>query len=166
MRKRKKQTAESHECTEGHELIARYMGGDSDDELTRALLLHAQSCRKCAGLLRSLKRLVHYCQLEPNCEMPVTVRKDLWATIRRDLSGQDAECGECTRLHELIAEYAGGELDEKPTRELMRHLQSCPKCARLLRSLRQLDRIIKELRPVPEIPKRVHNSLWIRVRQL
>lgn len=166
MKKPKKQTAEGHECTESHELIAQYMGGGADDELTCALLLHAQSCKKCARLLRSLKRLVHYCQLEPNCEMPVTVRKELWVTIRRDLTGRDVESGECTKLHGLIAQYAGGELDEKPTRQLLRHLQSCPKCARLLRSLRRLDRILKELRPVPELPERVRNSLWIRVRQL
>ena len=85
MKKRKKQTGECHDCGEVKELIAQYMGGDEDDELARALLLHAQSCANCATLLRSLKRLVHYCSLEPNCEMPVTVRRELWVTIRREL---------------------------------------------------------------------------------
>ena len=85
MMKRKKQTTECHDCGEVRELIAQYMGGDEDNELARALLLHAQSCTDCARLLHSLKRLVDYCHLEPNCEMPVTVRRELWVMIRREL---------------------------------------------------------------------------------
>ena len=85
MKKRKKQTGECHDCGEVQKLIAEYMGGDEDDELARALLLHAQSCTNCATILRSLKRLVHYCSLEPNCEMPAAVRRELWVTIRREI---------------------------------------------------------------------------------
>jgi len=85
MKKRKKQTGECRDCTEAKELIARYLSGDEDEELARNVLLHAQTCSECATLLRSLKRLVHYCSLEPNCEMPVTVRRELWVTIRREL---------------------------------------------------------------------------------
>ena len=85
MKKQKKQPVECHECDEVQELIAQYMGGDEDEELARALLLHAQSCVNCASLLRSLKRLVDYCHLEPNCEMPVAVRRELWVTIRREI---------------------------------------------------------------------------------
>jgi hypothetical protein len=73
MKKRKKQTGECHDCTEAKELIAR------------KVLLHAQSCTECATLLRSLKRLVHYCSLEPTCDMPTTVRRELWVTIRREI---------------------------------------------------------------------------------
>ncbi len=85
MKKRKKRTDECRDCEEVKELIARYVGGDEDEELARKVLVHAQSCSQCATLLRSLKRLVHYCSLEPNCEMPVTVRRELWVTIRREL---------------------------------------------------------------------------------
>jgi hypothetical protein len=85
MKKRKKQTGECHDCGEARELIARYMGGDEDGDLARELLLHAQTCTECATLLRSLKRLVHYCSLEPTCEMPVTVRRELWISIRREI---------------------------------------------------------------------------------
>jgi hypothetical protein len=85
MKKRKKQTGECHDCTEAKELIARYVSGDEDEELARKVLLHAQTCSECATLLRSLKRLVHYCSLEPTCEMPVTVRRELWVTIRREI---------------------------------------------------------------------------------
>jgi len=85
MKKRKKQTGECHDCDEARELIARYMGGDEDEDLAREMLLHAQTCADCATLLRSLRRLVDYCRLEPNCEMPVTVRRELWVTIRREI---------------------------------------------------------------------------------
>lgn len=85
MKKRKKQTGECHDCGEVKELIARYVGGEEDQELARQVLLHAQTCAECATLLRSLKRLVHYCSLEPNCEMPVAVRRELWVTIRREI---------------------------------------------------------------------------------
>ena len=83
--KKKKHTGECHDCTEAKELIARYVGGDEDDELARRVLLHAQTCPECATLLRSLKRLVHYCSLEPNCDMPVAVRRELWVSIRREI---------------------------------------------------------------------------------
>jgi anti-sigma factor RsiW len=85
MKKRKKQPVDCSDCAEVEKLIAEYMDGEADAELASALLLHAQSCAHCAALLRSLKRLVHYCSLEPNCEMPVAVRKELWVTIRREL---------------------------------------------------------------------------------
>jgi hypothetical protein len=85
MKKRKKQTGECRDCTEAKKLIARYVGGDEDEELARKVLLHAQTCAECATLLRSLKRLVHYCSLEPNCDMPVAVRRELWVTIRREI---------------------------------------------------------------------------------
>jgi hypothetical protein len=85
MKKRKKQTGECRDCIEAKELIAKYVGGDEDEELARKVLLHAQTCGECATLLRSLKRLVHYCSLEPTCEMPVTVRRELWVTIQREI---------------------------------------------------------------------------------
>ncbi len=85
MKKPKRRTTECHECEEVYELIAEYMGGEADDELTRALLLHAQSCANCARLLRSLKRLVHSLHLEPNCELPVAVREELWVIIRKEM---------------------------------------------------------------------------------
>jgi hypothetical protein len=85
MKKRKKKPGECHDCGEVKELIARYVGGDEDEELARKVLLHAQTCTECATLLRSLKRLVHYCSLEPTCEMPTTVRRELWVTIRREI---------------------------------------------------------------------------------
>jgi hypothetical protein len=168
MKKRKKKPDTRHECDEGREMIARYMRGDEDGGLTRKLLLHAQTCTECATLLRSLKRLVHYCSIEPNCDMPVTVRRELWVTIRRDATAGDAECRECTELHESIAGYACGELDEEATHELIRHLQSCPQCARLLRGMRWLDRVIRELRPIPDmpdVPDHVHNVLWETLRR-
>jgi hypothetical protein len=85
MKKQKKHAGECHDCGEAKELIARYVGGEEDEELARQVLLHAQTCGDCAALLRSLKRLVHYCHLEPNCEMPVAVRRELWVTIRREI---------------------------------------------------------------------------------
>lgn len=85
MKKRKKPGGECHDCGEARELIARYVNGDEDEELARQVLLHAQSCPECAGLLRSLKRLVHYCRLEPTCDMPGAVRKELWISIRREI---------------------------------------------------------------------------------
>jgi len=85
MKKPKKQTADCHDCGEVEELIARYVGGDEDEELAREVLLHAQTCGECAHLLRSLKRLVHHLSLEPNCEMPAAVRRELWITIRREI---------------------------------------------------------------------------------
>ena len=91
MKKRKKQTGECRDCGEAKELIARFVGGDEDDELARKVLLHAQSCSECATLLRSLKRLVHYCSLEPTCDMPVTVRRELWVTIRREIRTRRCE---------------------------------------------------------------------------
>jgi hypothetical protein len=85
MNERIEPSTECTECVELLEMMAQFIDGEADEELRRDLILHAQSCRDCARLLRSLQRLVHYCHLEPNCEMPVTVRRELWVTIRREL---------------------------------------------------------------------------------
>jgi anti-sigma factor RsiW len=73
------------ECEELLQMIAEYVDGEADEELRRELLLHAQTCGDCARLLRSFQRLVHYCHLEPNCEMPARVRHELWITIRQEI---------------------------------------------------------------------------------
>jgi hypothetical protein len=112
VKKRKKTTEKSHECTKGHELIAWYLRGGADDEQTRALLLHAQSCTNCARLLRREKR-------------------------KTKLNKRH----ECTTGRELVAEYLSGKADEERARELLQHAQSCTSCAELLRNLNKLIHI-------------------------
>lgn len=73
------------ECAELLEQLAGYLDGELSPEVQHDLLLHAQECAHCARLVRSLRRLVDYCRLEPNCEMPPAVRTELWITIRREL---------------------------------------------------------------------------------
>jgi hypothetical protein len=77
---------ECRECEELLEMIAAFVDGEADTELRRELLLHAQTCTDCARLLRSFQRLVHYCHIEPNCEMPANVRRELWITIRQEIA--------------------------------------------------------------------------------
>jgi anti-sigma factor RsiW len=76
---------ECAECEELLEHMAQYLDGELTEELRRELVLHAQSCRNCAHLLRTMERLVAMCQLEPNCEMPEAIRQELWVTIRAEL---------------------------------------------------------------------------------
>ena len=73
------------ECVELLQMMAQFVEGEADEELRRDLLVHAQSCGDCARILRTLQRLVHYCHIEPNCEMPASVRHELWVTIRQEL---------------------------------------------------------------------------------
>jgi anti-sigma factor RsiW len=73
------------DCQELVEWVAEYLEGEMDPETQRQLLVHVQTCRRCAEMLRSMKRLVNYCQLEPNCEVPRTVHQELWVSIRREI---------------------------------------------------------------------------------
>ena len=155
MKKRKKQTGECHDCGEARELIARYMGGDEDERLARKVLLHAQTCTECAALLRNLDRLVHFCSLEPTREMPMTGR--------RELRKEDVECRECTEAGGLISERLCGELDHESTKRLILHAQSCPNCARLLRTLMRLVHTL-QMEPPIEMPPAVRSELWVKIR--
>lgn len=73
------------ECEELLQHIAQYLDGELSEELRRDVVEHAQTCRRCAHLLRTLQRLVRCCQAEPSCEMPDIVRQELWVTIRTEL---------------------------------------------------------------------------------
>lgn len=73
------------ECEELLELLNGFLDGELDDELRHELMLHAQSCNNCARLLYSLRRLVAHCRTEPSCDMPASVRQQLWLAIRREI---------------------------------------------------------------------------------
>jgi hypothetical protein len=79
------------ECEQLAELLAGYLDGELTAEVRQDLLVHAQDCENCSRLLHSLRRLVARCRVEPNCEMPVTVRRELWVTIRREISYEEPD---------------------------------------------------------------------------
>ncbi len=70
-------------CAELSEWVCFYVEGEVSAEVRQQILLHIQTCRSCARLVRSLKRTVHYCQIEPGCEVPETAHHRLWQMLRR-----------------------------------------------------------------------------------
>ncbi|MBM3322550.1 zf-HC2 domain-containing protein [candidate division WOR-3 bacterium] len=84
---------ECRECQELLETISEYLEGELTDEMRRDLLVHAQSCSRCAALLHSLRRLVGYCRVEPGEEIPAYVRQQLWVTIRQEIYSEDDSAG-------------------------------------------------------------------------
>lgn len=165
MKKRKKTTKKSHECTKGHELIAEYILGEADTELTSdELRLHAKSCTNCKRLLlrleplvlRSLEPHVLFC-LRPNREKP-RERKELFAAIRRELPERVPACRECTEALGLIAAWASGDPNDGFPIELLLHILSCPDCDWLLPTVMRLVNT-HALVPHIEMPLSVHLTL-------
>ncbi|MEO0069737.1 MAG: zf-HC2 domain-containing protein [candidate division WOR-3 bacterium] len=72
---------EKCECAELKEWIALYIEGEASGEIRQQLLLHIQSCGMCARFVRSLKRVVHYCQIEPGWDVPQRAHERLWQAI-------------------------------------------------------------------------------------
>jgi len=157
VKKRKKSTNKSHECTKGHELIAEHLGGEADREPTRELLLHAQVCKNCARLLRSLRPLVLFCLGESDSETPGEP-KVLFSAIRRELPKPDPGRRECTEVHVLIAECVCGEPNGGFPPALLRHLLSCPHCDWLMPTLVRVVRTHTLVSPI-DMPDSVHQRL-------
>jgi hypothetical protein len=157
VKKRKKSTEKSHECTKGHELIGEHLGGEADTEPTRELLLHAQVCKNCALLLRSLRPLVLFCLGESDCETPGEP-KVLFSAIRRELPELDPGCLQCTEVHGLIAECVCGEPNDGFPPALLRHLLSCPDCDWLMPTLVRIVRTHTLVSPI-DMPDSVHQRL-------
>ncbi len=84
---------ECRECEELLETISEFLEGELTDEMRRDLLVHAQSCSRCAALLHSLRRLVGYCRVEPGEDMPAEVRQQLWVAIRQEIYSEDDSAG-------------------------------------------------------------------------
>ncbi|MEO0079457.1 MAG: hypothetical protein ABIK44_02110 [candidate division WOR-3 bacterium] len=91
MRKRRKSMQECRECAELLEWASACIEGDATEELRRELMIHVSSCTACARLFRSLKRVVHFCQLETGCDVPGEVHERLWIAIRQELLSEDEE---------------------------------------------------------------------------
>jgi len=89
MRKRGNRLQECRECAELLEWASAYLEGDATDELRRELLIHVQSCATCARMYRSLKRVVHFCQLETGHDVPSVVHERLWLAIREELFAEE-----------------------------------------------------------------------------
>lgn len=73
-------------CAEFEEWVMRFVDGELESEQRRQLLIHIQSCYNCARLVRSLKRTVHFCQLEPGWEVPEPTHRRLWERLKEILS--------------------------------------------------------------------------------
>ncbi len=69
-------------CVDLQEWALLFVDGDLPDEPRRQLLIHIQVCNNCARLVRSLKRTVHLCHLEPGPEVPEKTHQKLWQVIR------------------------------------------------------------------------------------
>ncbi|MGQ9707485.1 MAG: anti-sigma factor family protein [bacterium] len=70
-------------CAELKEWAALYVEGEISEENRQQLLIHIQTCSNCAHLVRSLKRTVHYCQIEPGRDVPQDAHQRLWQSLRR-----------------------------------------------------------------------------------
>ncbi|NPV14845.1 hypothetical protein HPY86_07955 [candidate division WOR-3 bacterium] len=82
MRKKKTQICD---CTELKAWAALYVEGEAPATIRQHLLLHIQTCRACAQLVRSLQRTVDFCRLQPGCHMPAQAHEKLWDTLNKHL---------------------------------------------------------------------------------
>lgn len=71
------------DCTEMRELVVHYIDEEVSAEMRQRVLVHIQDCEVCARLLYSLKRTVHYCQIEPGFDVPVGAHQRLWQRLRQ-----------------------------------------------------------------------------------
>ncbi len=72
------------ECVQISQWVAFYIEGEAAPEIRQQLLIHIQSCAACARLVRSLKRLVDYCSIEPGWDVPERAHKLLWEALRQN----------------------------------------------------------------------------------
>lgn len=86
--KKKKKQKQTCECAELEAWAALYVEGEAPAVIKQHLLLHIQTCRSCARLVRSLQRTVHYCHLETGCEIPARAHEKLWDILKRHLKPQ------------------------------------------------------------------------------
>lgn len=84
MRRKRHRIPESEkcDCAELKEWVALYIEGEASGEIRQQLLIHIQSCLLCAKMVRSLKRVVHYCQIEPGWDVPQKAHERLWQALR------------------------------------------------------------------------------------
>lgn len=66
----------------------------------------------------------------------------------------------CYRCERLLTAYADGELPERLTRAVERHVSGCGRCARELDSIRASDRILREVGTPAAAPEQ-----WVRFRR-
>ncbi len=88
MRRKKREKSKAElgcDCTELETLALLFVDGELEDEQRQQLLIHIQTCYRCARLVRSLKRTVHYCHLETGPEVPETAHRQLWQRLREML---------------------------------------------------------------------------------
>lgn len=73
----------SCDCVELQEWALLFVEGELPDESRCQLLVHIQTCTACARLVRTLKKTVHLCRLEPGTVVPEKTHRQLWQTIRQ-----------------------------------------------------------------------------------
>lgn len=79
---------ECGECAELESWVGLYLEGEAPAEIKQHLLIHIQTCRACARLVRTVQRTIHFCRLEPGWDVPSDVHERLWTTIKHRLKPQ------------------------------------------------------------------------------
>lgn len=82
-RQNRRRVEQGCDCLELEELAVRFVDGELEAEQRQRLLVHIQSCRHCARLVRSLKRTVHFCHLETDPEVPENAHRQLWQRLEQ-----------------------------------------------------------------------------------
>lgn len=71
----------------------------------------------------------------------------------------------CSSCESLLDRYVDGDLDQRQTARVVRHLAGCPSCERLHRRLRTVDGLLETIRPA-ELSLDFTSDVMGRIHQL
>ncbi len=88
-KKRTQKITQPCDCAELEDWIALYIENEAPAAIRKEIVLHLQTCRACATLVRTLRRTIAYCQIETDWEVPANAHKRLWQRLNNLLTKED-----------------------------------------------------------------------------
>ncbi|OYD15392.1 hypothetical protein CH330_05810 [candidate division WOR-3 bacterium JGI_Cruoil_03_51_56] len=77
----KEEFQKSPECSRLLDWIVDYLDGKVTEKMRQEIILHVQTCEHCARLLWGMKRIVRYCQMQTDCDVPLLAHQQLWEAL-------------------------------------------------------------------------------------
>ena len=132
-------------CSTFQDLLSDYLEGSVGQRLRSSLASHLIECVGCRGLYEDIRVTMGLCKDIGQVAVPADLPDRILAATTA------GEMMSCTVFDELISDYFDGYVSASDFQIFQSHFEQCPRCSRLLETIRMARELCREIRQV-EVP--------------
>lgn len=146
-------------CTIFEERLSEYLEGAVDRRLRSSLASHLIECLECRRLYDDVRITTKLCGALPETMVPENLQDRILAATAA------GEMMSCSVFDNLISDYFDGYVSASDHQVFQSHFEQCPRCSRLLETIRLARELCKGIRQV-EVPEDLSDRILAKTSAL